>query len=142
MREVGVVTKTNGDFANVKVNKRDECSKCGMCLFPKNADCIELVVSNTLNASVGDSVEIENKESNKLLGSVLAFLVPLVLIIISSLISLLLIGKEIFVLILSVTSIALWYAILPLIDKKLKRTKWFLAQTIKIIKKAEDQKNM
>ena len=37
MREKGVVTAVNGNFATVRVDKKSECDKCGLCLFPKGA---------------------------------------------------------------------------------------------------------
>ncbi len=139
MRETGLVIKTDKNFASVKVQKKDECSKCGMCLFPKNADSITLNVFNSVGAKEGDTVLIENKSDSKLLGAILAFLVPLLLIIISALVALLVIGKDIYVLILSVITVALWYLLLPQIDKKLKKSKKFCAETLMIVTKSETE---
>ena len=132
MREIGVVTALEGNFAVVTVDKKDECSKCGMCLFPKNASSIDFRVKNKLNAKVGDKVTIENKGETKLLGAILAFLVPLILIGVSALITFTLIKIEIFMLVLSVILIALWYTILAIIDKKLKNSFRFSPQIIAI----------
>ena len=132
MREMGVVTALEGNFAVVTVDKKDECSKCGMCLFPKNASSIDFRVKNKLNAKVGDKVTIENKGETKLLGAILAFLVPLILIGVSALITFTLIKIEIFMLVLSVILIALWYTILAIIDKKLKNSFRFSPQIIAI----------
>ena len=38
MRESALVIKTEGEYATVSIDKKDECSKCGMCAFPKGAD--------------------------------------------------------------------------------------------------------
>ena len=43
MVEQGVVTAVKGNRATVRVDKKDECSKCGMCLFPKGASSIDLL---------------------------------------------------------------------------------------------------
>ena len=80
MKEKGVVTALNGKFAVVKVDKRDECSKCGMCLFPKNASSVDFNAKNGVFAKVGDEVIIETQKDGKLAGALLAFLVPLLLI--------------------------------------------------------------
>ncbi len=138
MREQGIVERTDKNFASVKVQKKDECSKCGMCLFPKNADSVLLTVFNSVGAKEGDSVIIETKSDSKLLGAVLAFLVPLILILLSVVISITVIKKEIYGLILSVFSVAVWYLILPVIDKKLKKSKKFCAETILIVESAKE----
>lgn len=122
MREVGVITKVDGEMATVKVDKKDECAKCGLCLFPKNASSIEIDAKNPIGASVGDTVSFKRQKDGKLLGSILVFLVPLLLIGLSALITYLFIKIEIWMLILSVILIVLWYTILAFIDKKLKIT--------------------
>ena len=111
MRETGTVTKVKANRATVKVDKKDECSKCGMCLFPKGASSVEFIADNPLSADVGDTVVIERKESGKLLGAILAFLVPLILIGISVFLAYVVVKKEIWVLIFSVIFIFLWYNI-------------------------------
>ena len=68
MKEAGLVISIDGEYASVKVDKKDECSKCGMCLFPKNADSIEIRAENSFGAEVGDTVVIETQEDTKLLG--------------------------------------------------------------------------
>ena len=122
MKELGTVTSIDGKYAVVKVDKKDECSKCGMCLFPKNASSIDFHAKNKLDAKVGDVVMIETKDDVKLLGALLAFLVPLILIGLSAIITYVFIKIEIYMLILSVILVALWYTILAIIDKKLKKS--------------------
>lgn len=120
MIETGSVIKLKDKIATVKVDKKDECSKCGMCLFPKNASHVEFETLNQVGAKEGDTVMIESKKDFKLLGAVLTFLIPLLLIGVSALITYFFIGIEIWLLILSVILIILWYTVLVVIDKKLK----------------------
>ena len=141
MREVGVVTKIDGKFASVKVNKKDECSKCGLCLFPKNADSVEFRANNEINSCVGDSVIIESKKDGKLLGSFLVFLVPLLLIGLSALISYSVIKSEIWFLLLSVISVVLWYTILAVIDKRYKKIKGATVTVVEILKNVKENTN-
>lgn len=138
MKEVGLVIKTEKERATVKVDKKDECSKCGMCLFPKNATSTQFSVNNGVGAKEGDTVIIETKENSKLIGSMLAFLVPLILIAISAVITFTIIKKEIYMLIISVVSIVIWYAILPVIDKRLRRSSAFAPDIIKILENKEN----
>jgi hypothetical protein len=35
MKEIGIVKKTTKEIASVEINKKEECSKCGMCMFPR-----------------------------------------------------------------------------------------------------------
>lgn len=139
MKEVGLVVSLDKNYASVKVDKKDECSKCGMCLFPKNADSIELRAENSFGAKVGDTAVIETAENTKLLGAVLVFLIPLVLIGFSAIITYIFIKKEIWMLILSVISIILWYTILAVIDKKIKNSQKFLAKVVAVIKKENNE---
>ena len=141
MTEQGIVTKTDRNVATVKVDKKDECSKCGMCLFPKNASSIEFTAQNDVGAQVGDTVIIESKKDYKLLGAILVFLIPLLLIGFSAIITYLFIGYEIWLVILSVISIILWYTILAVIDKRLKNKVEFCPRIIKIIKDEGENKD-
>ncbi len=133
MREIGVVTKIEKSNAKVKVDKKDECSKCGMCLFPKGASSVEFDAINSLNADVGDTVIIETQKEGKLLGATLAFLVPLILVGLSILLNFLVVKNDLITLAIAIGAIAVWYFILALIDKKLKKTIGFSAKITEII---------
>ncbi len=125
MKELGVVTAVKGKKATVKVDKKDECSKCGMCLFPKNASSIEFEADNLVGANVGDTVCFERQTDGKLLGILLVFLVPLLLIGISAVLCYFVIKKEIYMLIISLPAIVIWFFVLSFIDKKIKKTSKF-----------------
>ena len=139
MKEQGVVTAVKGNRATVKVDKKDQCSKCGMCLFPQNASSVNFDSINTVNAKVGDQVIIESKKEANLLGVILAFLVPLILIGLAVLINWLFIGKEIYVLVISLPSIAVWYVILAFIDKKIKKFSAYRTEITQIIIKSKGE---
>lgn len=139
MRERATVTSLDGNYAVVSIDKKDECSKCGMCAFPKGADKIEIRAKNGLNAKEGDGVIIERTEGGKLTGAILVFLVPLILIGLSVLINYLFINKEIWTLILSVIFIVLWFLFLGLIDKKLSFLDKYCAEIIEIENKRKGE---
>jgi len=141
MTETGVVVKADGNTATVKVDKKDECSKCGMCLFPKGADSVEFQTENSLHANVGDKVVIKTEKDGKLLGAILAFLVPLLLIGVSVLLGYLVLKSEIWILALSVILIAVWYLVLAFIDKKLVKKLGFRPKIIEILEKSEKKEN-
>ncbi len=138
MKETGLVIKIDGEYATVKVEKKDQCSKCGMCLFPKGVDSIEWRAKNLVNATKGDTVVIDTEKEGKLLGALLVFLVPLLLIGLSVLIGYLVIGSELSILILSVVLIALWFIVLSIIDKKLKKSAGFSPMITAVINKEKN----
>ena len=123
MKEVGIVSKIQKDIATVEVDKKDECSKCGMCLFPQGVNAITFNANNKVGAKLGDTVVIERYADGGFLSAVLVFLVPLILIGLSVFLGLCIIKWQLSVLILSLSLIILWYIILSKIDKILKR-KW------------------
>ena len=136
MQEIGKVSKTEGKYAIVKVQKKDECSKCGMCLFPKNASEIEFRAKNTLSAKENDDVLINtSNERGKLVGMLLVFLVPLLLIGLAVLIEKLFIKNEIFILPISIVLIVVWFFILSIIDKKIAKNDKYVCEIIEILNK-------
>lgn len=138
MQETGLVTEVKKNFATVRIDKKDECSKCGMCLFPKGAGYTEVSAINDVGAKQGDSVIIEMHESGKLLGAILVFLIPLLLIGVSAVIGLVIIKWELSVLILSLALIIMWYAILAIVDKKLGKKSRFAHKIVRIKEKEND----
>lgn len=135
MNEIGQIIKTDGKTATVRIDKKDECSKCGMCLFPKNANHIDLEALNPIGAKEGDSVEVVRNEGGKLLSALLVFLIPLLLIIGSVIATYLTKKDEIWILILSAISVVAWFIILSFIDKKIKSKFVNKTEIIKIIEK-------
>lgn len=128
MIEVATVIEVFGDSAKVSMDKKPECDKCGMCLFPKGAKNATLICKNLANANVGDRVKIETKEKTKTLSMFLVFLVPLILIAISAILGYYFIKNELYILLISVGVVAVWYFILSFIDKRLKINKKFYAE--------------
>lgn len=138
MIEIGKVVGFDKNRAKVEVDKKDECSKCGMCLFSNGAKSTVFTCENPIDAKDGDLVEIEMTSRGKLSGAVLVFLVPLILIGLSAVLSLLVIRKEMWMLYLSLISISLWFFILSFIDKKFKNKKGFIPVITKIIDKENE----
>ncbi len=137
MIEVGIVTECKGNRAKVKVDKKEECAKCGMCMFSKNASSIEFNANNDIGAKVGDKVELALNEGSKLIGALLVFLVPLLLIGLSAVITYLFIGKDIYLLAISLPLIVIWFIVLALIDKKIGKSKTFSPKITRIQTEAQ-----
>lgn len=141
MEEVAKVIKAEGERAVIRIDKKGECEKCGMCLFPKNASHVDVIAVNKIGAKEEDVVVFSPAERSKSLAIILVFLVPLLLIGLSTGITYLFIGIEIFVLILSVGLIAVWFFILSIIDKKLLKTGKFSPEIKSVIKAKENDDN-
>ena len=137
MTENGIVVKTENGIV-VKVDKKTECSKCGMCAFPKNASHIDLKATSEIAVKVGDEVTVETSESLRFLSALLVFGVPLVLIGACALIGLLVFKSDIITLVSAVVITALYFVVLHFIDKKILKNKKFITKIIAVTKKAED----
>ena len=141
MQEVAIVKQLQQDKAILSVNKKAECSKCGMCLFPQNANAVEFTATNSVGANQGDTVLIEVKDGGKLPALLLVFLVPLLLILVSTVVALSVIKIEVWALWLSLISLAFWFLVLPLIDKGLKKSTKFSVDIIKIVSTNKENDN-
>ena len=122
MKQIGKVVEINADMAKIEV---DKVSACDMC--ENAAHCVEkckkvyATASNTVNAEVGDTVEIETETGMVLLNSVLVFLVPVLLAIGAYFLSNLFFGENVSVVITFFTlvfSICAFCFVLNKISKK------------------------
>ena len=132
MTEKGVVIKTDGQFATVRINKKPECEGCGMCLFPQGVSHVDITCKNQMGAKEGQTVTLTGKNKGKLTSVSLVFGVPLLMIILGIVLGFTIKINEIIILAFSVLFIVLWYTILALIDKKLKNHKSFLHEIVEI----------
>lgn len=140
MTERGVVTETRGNTAVVSVEKREQCKACGMCLFKDNGKA-QFYADNTVGAKVGDTVVIENRESGKLLGAILVFLIPLVILGAAVLAVRLFAIDDLFIPIIGIGAIAVYYAFLALMDKKFRKIKAFTSTVAEIVNSATETRD-
>ena len=136
MIEKGIVVK-GGLTAKVRVDKKDECAKCGACLFSENAKYVEFNAKNQAGAKEGDEVVISTFEGGKLLGALLVFGVPLVIICAAAFFALAVFKNEILLPIIAVIGVVLWFFVLALLDKKIKKFKRFSTEIVEIVDKKE-----
>lgn len=135
MKEIGKVTKIDNGYATVTVTKREECAKCGACGMTDNMTGIDFKCKAINGVLEGDIVSIELSDLSKLIASVLAFLVPLLILGISLLLGYLFIKNDLIICLITIIAIIVWYAFLGIIDKKIKNKNKFIPQIIDIIKK-------
>lgn len=80
MRERGVVVKVKNGRATVRFDRRSACDSCHMCAVTRDGMKVETVIQNTLNASVGDFVEVEMGEKFVLTAALIVYIIPLILV--------------------------------------------------------------
>lgn len=78
MKEIGFVHKVKGSTATVRFERKTACENCNMCLKPKEEMYVELKLKNTLNAKVGDKVEVTMGQRAVLTASFIVYVFPLI----------------------------------------------------------------
>ena len=141
MEEVGKVVKIEDSYAIVSVDKHKECKKCGMCAFPKNATASEFRAENGVGANVGDTVKISTSEKGKWLGILLVFGVPLLIIGGVFAIAFFNGWSEVLMPLIGVGAIIIWFIVLGVLDKKLKKLNAFASMIIGIISTTTEENN-
>ena len=77
MKEVGFVHKIKGSTATVRFERKTACENCNMCLKPREEMYVELKLRNSLNAKVGDRVEVTMGQRAVLTASFIVYVAPL-----------------------------------------------------------------
>lgn len=82
MKQKGIVKETENGIAVVSILREEACSSCSGRKFCGSAKRVDIKVKNSIDAEVGDTVEIETA-SEKVLGfAALVFLAPVVLAVV------------------------------------------------------------
>jgi len=82
MLESGVVVEVDEDIATILFKRSSACAKCGACKLASEEKNMYLKINNNLDAKVGDIVEVETNTNSVLTASVIAYVVPLIFLII------------------------------------------------------------
>lgn len=121
MKEVGVVHKIKGSMATIRFERKTACENCNMCLKPKEEMYVELKLKNSLNAKVGDKVEVTMGQRAVLTASFIVYMLPLLLMAIVIVCTYQL---EVWVsLVVSLGSMVVGFICVSLIDKLIIRKK-------------------
>ncbi len=127
---IGIVTELDGGDAKVQFVRGSACAHCGACLTV--GDCeMQVTLPNTLGAKVGDRVAVDIPPKRVVQASLLAYAVPLALLIGG-----VLLGSRIADwagLALGVAACGAGYLILRLIDRKSKNKQRFQPQMTRLI---------
>jgi len=131
MTERGVVHKVKGKRATVQFDRTTACASCHMCSVAEDKQKVEVVIENTLDAKVGDVVEVEMGEKFVITAALIVYVIPLILvgagIGIGSLVS------ELCQILMAIGGFVLGFVIAALLDKFVIRKKQGFRPTMKSI---------
>lgn len=82
MKETGEVVEIKDGMAYLLFQRTSMCAKCGACGMMAGQNDITVEAKNTLDAKVGDRVEIEFTSKNALQSSLIAYIFPLIMLFI------------------------------------------------------------
>ena len=131
MLERGVVLKSNGKFAQVRIGRNSACGSCGKCGMTENQKHVDFYVENTLNAQVNDVVELDIPEANSARLAFVAYILPLIPALILLFVSVGLKWADWLSIVLFFAGLAAGFVVVALIDKLHKRKwAWWLRRII------------
>ncbi len=80
MKQIGIVIEINGEYAKVECDRQSACDMC-----ENSSGCTEKCkkvyakARNSVNAEIGDTVEIETETSKVLMNAFIVFFLPVLL---------------------------------------------------------------
>lgn len=78
---IGVVERVEDGLAHVRLSKNHDCHKCGACLHNSMDNTVLVAVRNEAGAKEGDRVEIAFRRGARFQATLLAYALPLLLLI-------------------------------------------------------------
>ncbi len=136
MREKALVLKTNGSRATISVLRHVECKNCGQC-NDKGASVFD--VHNDKGVSQGQIVEIEMNNAGIMVAALLAYLFPVVFMIIGYLVGMLFssavlqISGEWIRIVFSIGFLLLAFLILRIINTPLGKTEVLTPKIVRVL---------
>ena len=131
---IGLVTSVSDGTAQIRFLRGSACAHCGACLTVGDSE-MEISLPNTLGAKEGDRVMVDLSPKRVVQASLLAYAVPLVLLIAG-----VLVGSRIADwagLVLGVAACGLGYLILRIVEKKSAKKKSFQPTMTRILDDCE-----
>lgn len=131
---IGLVTGVQDGVAQVHFLRGSACAHCGACLTVGDSE-MEISLPNTLDAKVGDRVAVDLSPKRVVQASLLAYAVPLVLLIAG-----VLVGSKISDwagLVLGIAACGIGYLILRIVEKKSAKKRSFQPRMTRILDDCE-----
>lgn len=119
---IGLVVALDGDQAKIRFLRGSACAHCGACLTAGENE-MEVLLANTLGAKVGDRVAVDLSPNRVVQASLIAYAIPLALLIAG-----VFIGSRFsdwLGLVLGVLACGIAYFILRLVERRTKKKSSF-----------------
>ena len=132
---IGIITGLDGENAYVRFQRSSACGHCGACMTVGECE-MEVTLPNTLGAKAGDRIVVDLSPKRMVQASLLAYAVPLVLLIAG-----VLVGSRIadwVGLILGIVACGAGYLILRLVEIGTRKKKSFQPRMERILDEDED----
>ena len=140
MNETGTVTKLKRGNATVCFDRKSACDQCRMCAVSKSGKTVEVVLPNTLNAGIGDKVEVTMGSRYVLTAAVVVYVIPLILVVIG-VFAFQTLG-EIAQIIASVVALFIGLTLAVVLDKfVIRKKKGFVPEMTRIVLRAGEEEN-
>lgn len=123
MTELGTIVADNGKFVKVRVARNSACGSCGRCGMTENQKHADFFVENTLNANVGDVVELQIPDANTAGMAFVGYILPLIPALAMLFVALALKWKEWFAVLMFFAGLAVGYVVVSIVDK-VRKHKW------------------
>lgn len=129
MLEIGQVVKIKKGRATVSFKRQSACDSCHMCAVTKDGMKVETLIPNSLDANVGDFVEVEMGGRFVLTAAVVAYIIPLLLV--GAGIAIGTLFSEMIQFVLALVGLVIGIGIAIVIDKAVKKKKGFTPQMVR-----------
>ncbi|GAB6087964.1 SoxR reducing system RseC family protein [Alkaliphilus crotonatoxidans] len=83
MKQCGVVTGIDGNYAKVVMQRHSSCGNCNACKMGQSNEQLEIRVLNELNAKVGERVSVDMNDTDVLTAAFLVYVIPLLTLLVS-----------------------------------------------------------
>lgn len=131
MTSFGIVKKAENGYATVKIKRNSMCSDdCGSCNLCGKRN-IEIKAKNGIGARDGDKVEIKMPDQSGFLASLLAYGIPVLILLVAIIIGAVA-GKVELAGAVALGVIVVWYVVLMLFEKNNKYSEKLTPVIIKI----------
>lgn len=122
MELLGIVSKLDGDEAEVQIKRVAGCGgNCDHCGGSCESAFHGLKVKNTIDAKIGETVQIEFRESESMKASLIIYLIPLAGFLLGLLGAFLMNMSEMNALLAAVVGLLIGFFIIHLSDKRYKK---------------------
>lgn len=135
-REEGIITRTEGETAWIKVRRSSMCEVCNskiICNTLSDGNTMEAEVYNPLNGKIGDRVEFMISSSSLLKITSLLYIIPVIFLLTGSILGYSFLSPpEFFAMILGLSGFAISYFFIRFISLIMAKKRKFTPEIVRI----------